>query len=226
MKIKLLFILFTFLIQTISFSQQKLGIKAGIGFSRLSTNHNTNSIYVGNYSEISDEIKLSGQLGVYYSYDFNNKYYLGSELLFMQIETEQKIKYYQNSNPLDNLTSTNNYTVNDEQNISYIGLPVYIGVNLNKMKIDLGIQVNYLIGSKGKTVGEGTNYGQGITYDNLNINNLDYGPRIGASVNLTQNIWIEGNYYYGMKNINKTYEKKWKVRQFTISLKFDFIKLN
>ena len=226
MKIKLLFILFTFLIQTISFSQQKLGIKAGIGFSRLSTNHNTNSIYVGNYSEISDEIKLSGQLGVYYSYDFNNKYYLGSELLFMQIETEQKIKYYQNSNPLDNLTSTNNYTVNDEQNISYIGLPVYIGVNLNKMKIDLGIRVNYLIGSKGKTVGEGTNYGQGITYDNLNINNLDYGPRIGASVNLTQNIWIEGNYYYGMKNINKTYEKKWKVRQFTISLKFDFIKLN
>jgi len=226
MKIKLLFILFIFLIQTISFSQQKLGIKAGIGFSRLSTNHNTNSIYVGNYSEISDEIKLSGQLGFYYSYDFNNKYYLGSELLFLQIETEQKIKYYQNSNPLDNLTSTSNYTVNDEQNISYIGLPVYIGVNLNKMKIDLGIQVNYLIGSKGKTVGEGTNYGQGITYDNLNINNLDYGPRIGASVNLTQNIWIEGNYYYGMKNINKTYEKKWKVRQFTISLKFDFIKLN
>lgn len=226
MKIKLLFILFIFLIQTISFSQQKLGIKAGIGFSRLSTNHNTNSIYVGNYSEISDEIKLSGQLGFYYSYDFNNKYYLGSELLFMQIETEQKIKYYQNSNPLDNLTSINNYTVNDEQNISYIGLPIYIGVNLNKMKIDLGIQVNYLIGSKGKTVGEGTNYGQGITYDNLNIKNLDYGPRIGASVNLTQNIWIEGNYYYGMKNINKTYDKKWKVRQFTISLKFDFIKLN
>lgn len=225
MKNKLLFIIFIFLIQTMSFSQQKIGLKAGVGFSRLSTNHNTNSGYVGHYSEISDQTKLSGQFGVYYSYDFNNKYYLGSELLFMQIETEQKIKYYQNLNPLDDLTSTNNYTVNDEQHISYIGLPVYIGVNLNKMKIDLGIQVNYLIGSKGKTIGKGTNFGQIATYDSLNINNLDYGPRIGATVNLTQNFWLEGNYYYGMKNINKTYENNWKVRQFTISLKFDLINL-
>ncbi|MFO7672705.1 MAG: outer membrane beta-barrel protein [Lutibacter sp.] len=235
---KKIFTLLTLILTILSntYSQNTFGIKANIGFSSFS------SKYYSGYSDINlkDKYSPSGQLGVYYQIKINNTYSLGTELIFQQIEGEQETKTFQETNNNGILISELRTISNFKQHISYIGIPIYLEMIINKLNLNLGVQANYVLGSSGKIVSKGYNtnspdlYNNPLNFDNepdvvsintqndLNITNFDYGLRIGITSNITQKLSFEANYYFGLNNIIKDNSNfaEWKIRQMTVGIRY------
>lgn len=241
---KKIFTILTLILAFLSntYSQNTFGIKANIGLSSVS------SKYYSGYSDINlkDKYLPSGQLGIYYQIKINNNYSLGTELIFQQIEGEQESKYFQETNNNGSLISELRTISNFKQHISYIGIPVYFEMTINKLNLNFGVQANYVLASNGKTVIKGYNsnfpdlYNNLLdsdnepdvvyinTQNNLNITNFDYGLRIGITSNITQKLSFEANYYFGLNNIikdNPDFEE-WKIRQMTVGIRYAIFSTN
>lgn len=225
-----------------AYSQNTFGIKANIGLSSVS------SKYYSGYSDINlkDKYSASGQLGIYYQIKINNNYSFGTELIFLQIEGEQETKIFRETNNNGSLISELRTISNFKQHISYIGIPVYFEMTINKLNLNLGVQANYVLDSNGKTVFKGFNSNlpdlyinpmdfdneadivSTTTLNNLNIKNFDYGLRIGLTSNITQKLSFEANYYFGLSNIIKdnSYFEEWKIRQMTVGIRYSIFSTN
>jgi len=168
----------------------------------------------------------SGQAGLFYNFQFGKKSSLGAELLFSQIEGNEKLE--------DDLYTLNEFgrvylgyrKDNSYRHISYLSLPVYYGFTINRLVINAGFQISYSISSSGRekdyAIVEGITYTSDNKVDNINIRRFDYGPKAGIIYNLTDKLAVEGTYYYGLNNIQKGNPILWKlkVQQVTLGIRY------
>src|SRR3989339_470774 len=184
--------------------QQNIGLKIDGGLSKI-----TNPFVASNVTSTT-QFSISGKIGFFYNYSLSKKSFIGTELLFIQIESKEKWEMSaqnQVAEPTDEFVITN---IN--KHISYVGIPVYYEFKLNKLSLNIGGQVTFAIASSGryKTIypDNGSIINWDTTYSKLNIDSYDFGVRAGINYNLTNNFYIEGEYYYGLNNILKKTKRK------------------
>lgn len=200
-----------------TFAQQQVGVKISGGVSRI-----TNSWEFPN-ATFSTPFVPSGLAGLYYNLSLSRKSSLGAELLFSQIEGKDKIE-------MDLIDIDRNIsghaTTTDLNHISYLSLPVYYGYTINRLTIHGGVQLSYAMNSSGSSksnvIMDGENIHTEGKTNNINITRLELGPRAGIVYHLTDKIALEGIYYYGINNIQKGEQPKWKlkVQQMTLGIRF------
>ncbi|HET6245075.1 MAG: PorT family protein [Bacteroidetes bacterium] len=205
------------------FGQQDLGVKANIGLSRIVTNFD-----FPDPARKKLQFAPSGQAGLYYSKKIKEKTSFGAELLFVQIEDKMHVETPMPDNQ-GNYTGefiTNKYY----KHLSYMALPVYYGININKISVNAGLQFLLLITSNGRQKGEMNYNGEVISWDNnhgkLNIDRYDFGPRAGIIYKITEKFDIEANYYQGINNIiNNSLQSyfRWRNQQLTIGMRYKFL---
>lgn len=215
--LKLTFILsivFTFNLNT--FGQQQFGIKINGGLSKITNSNESSNVTVTN------PFFPSGHAGFYYNLALGKKSSLGAELLFSQIEGKDKIEM--GLNGWDK--SESGYRTDSYRNISYLSLPVYYGFMIKKFNINGGFQISYALASSGrdktKVTINGIEESTNQKNNDINIENLDFGPRVGITYNLTKKLAVEGTYYYGLNNINNGDVTAWKlkVQQITFGIRY------
>jgi len=214
MRCFLLIIVFPFYI----FGQHNVGFKLNGGCSKI--NEKINSSYNYNFTYY---FMPSFQGGFFYNYNFK-KSLIGAELLFVQIQGKNYIEFPymdQNGNPTGNSKNT------VWQNISYLGIPVYYGINFKKININLGVQLNLLLTSSGHSESKGIYLGDSLNFKTtakkLYMNQYDFGPRAAILFKVSKRFSFEGNYYYGLSNIYKDASfAMWRVQQITVGLRYSF----
>jgi len=205
------------------FGQHEIGLKLNSGLSYLNTKA---GLKIDNQK---NKFQYSGQGGFYYNVALPKKFMFGAEVLFMQIEGKDYTKIMFTDN-LGNQTGEYGIDI-VHWNISYLGIPVYIGYRIKRFDISLGFQINFALTSSGTEKGYGISSGKSFLYKNvykkLNIDSYDFGPRIGLIYRLPKRLSLEANYYYGLNNILKTHfgNWKWKVQQFTVGLRVQLFDL-
>lgn len=204
----------------VAFGQSTVGLKLNGGLSQV----NARLVSLSSNSKDKDYFMSSWQGGFFYSYKFNRKSIIGTELIFLKINGKQEIKTPstdQSGNPTGEFIASNIW-----RNISYLGIPIYYGYEYKKMKFHVGIQTGILLKSSGREKGQAPGFpAWDNKFDELNIDRFDFGSRIGLEYNLNKKFSIEGNYYYGINNILKETSIpenvwKWKIQQLTIGLRF------
>ncbi len=201
------------------FGQHTIGLKFNSGLSYLNTNAGLKIDNQKNY------LQYSGQGGFYYNVALPKKFMFGTEVLFLQIEGKSYTKVLFSDNQ-GNLTGEYGKVV-DNWHFSYLGIPVYFGYNIKKLNINLGFQINFALTSSGKSIGTGTINGESFSietvYKKLNIESYNYGPRIGLIYRLPKRLSLEANYYYGINNVLKGNQTKfkWRIQQFTVGLRIN-----
>jgi len=223
-------ILFTVTVS--AFGQQTFGIKINAGLSYLKTERVT-------YPPMPETQKFyssfSGQGGLTYSYSFNSKFQIGTELLYTQIEGKEVLNALSGVLTNNTFISDGHYEIDTYRHIYYLGLPIYVGYNFNKLNINLGIQGNFKLGGSSHW---NTNsiYNNGATesYESeskkLNINKFDYGLRFGVFYKLTEKYFLETNYYHGLSDIVSggliSGSPVWSIQQLTVGIKYNLLELN
>ena len=217
-RIFILLLPFTFTMTV--FAQSDFGIKLNGGLSRIS-NSAQKEVYNTTWMV---QLAPSGQGGIFYNFHFGEKSVLGAELLFVQIEGKEQIEFVLTD---ENGNNAGHVTDKVYKHISYLGCPVYYGLQLNKVSINIGAQASFTLISSARSKGQAI-YNDTITrfsnkYDKLNIKKYDFGLRAGIIFKLTDKISFEGNYYFGLNNIfnNQTLYWTWRVQQATIGVKYN-----
>jgi len=210
-----------------SFGQHDFGLKADGGVSRLTARFHSSQ------TTQKFPVSPSGQGGLFYNFNLGKTSLIGAELLFVQIEGKEKTETLETSE-YNSLTG-GAITTKVYRHISYFGLPVYYGLKIKRLTLDLGFQVNFTLASSGREKGQATD-GNGATaswdvkYAYLNIDNYDYGPRAGLMFRLSDKFSIEAIYYHGINNILandiELTRWKWKVQQATLGLRYKFISVS
>ena len=186
---KAIIILFVF-VNIITFGQHNLGSKLNGGVSKVN-----NTIKISN-GTIYNQFAPSGQIGLFYNFDFTKKSSFNIELLFNQIEGKERTEF--------DLTDEyggviGNVKIDFNKHLSYISLPIFYGYKLKRFKIELGIQLSLLLTSSGngqtKMLYNGDNSTSENKYDDLLIDNYDYGSILGLSYDITDKIIVVGNFY-------------------------------
>lgn len=217
-KMRQLLILILFVIHLTASGQHDIGMKANGGLSYLDTKFHSN--------ETVDKIYFqpSGQGGLFYNFNLHDKFLIGTEILFIQIEGKEYFEVPET----DNIGNPTGLVWSDNiwRHISYLGVPIYFGYNFKKLNVNLGFQTNFTIASSGREKGQAPFNGDVVTWENkankLGIDNYDYGLRAGVFFKLTDKFSIETNYYYGLNNIlkYKIGSWKWTVQQMTVGLHY------
>ena len=215
-------ILFAFTM--IAFGQQSIGVKLNGGLSYLKK-----EIIMNPPVPMTQEFYpvLSGQGGLTYSYCYKNKFLLGTELIYSQIEGKGYLKTP--SSVINGVFSNEYITNNSLQHIYYLGVPIYFGFIYKKLNINLGVQTNFALASGGLEKIQASYDGELISYDikkdDLGINKVDFGARLGLFYRLSDKFSIEANYYCGLTNLlkNKSLFDSpiWQVQQLTIGLRYN-----
>jgi len=197
-----------------AFGQQTFGIKINAGISYLKTERVT-------YPPMPETQKFysvfSGQGGLTYSYSFNSKFQIGTELLYSQIEGKEVLNGLSGVLTNNAFISDGHYEIDTYRHIYYLGLPIYVGYNFNRLNINLGIHNN----------------GATDSYESeskkLDLNNLDYGLRFGVFYKLNEKYSIETNYYHGLSDIVNggliSGSPVWSVQQLTVGIKYTLFEL-
>jgi hypothetical protein len=221
MRRKLTIIFLLFLNLTV-LGQHEIGLKLDIGLSKISKES-----YIGDPKNAIFDVKsaFSGQGGVFYNLHLGDKFVFGSELLFIQIEGQDRLEFDIKDVSLENIGHT---TSDLYEHISYLGLPIYCGLTIKNITLNAGFQLSYVLASRGKETCNGNI--NGAIYsgenrtDNLPIDKFDFGPRIGLIYNLNNKFAIVGIYYYGINNILENQDDgnpfSRKIQQATIGLRY------
>jgi len=215
---KIVIILAALTICLSSNGQHDIGLKLNGGLSYLNTKIQSNITNQKIY------FCPSGQGGLFYNFHFLDKYMVGAELLFIQIEGKEyfEIPFTDETGNLTGEYGSENFW----HHISYLGVPVYFGYSIKKFNINLGFQINFALTGSAREKGQAIYHGDLSTWENkyytLGIDRYDFGPRAGLIFNLSKRLSIETNYYYGLNNILKNHlgTWKWKVQQLTVGLRY------
>ena len=196
-----------------AFGQADYGLKVSGGLSKIS------------YSNSTNLFRPSGNAGLFYNFKSTDKYSWGIELMYMYVNAREKIEMEFRDNYGNNTGHAKGYI---DKNISYLSLPIYYGIKTDKLIIKLGLQASYKLSSSIKSKTEGINNGEPTSWNSpkrkLNIKKYDFGPKAGVILELTDKISLEGEYYYGLSNINK--DLKWKVQQLSVGVRYSIAKIH
>lgn len=122
--------------------------------------------------------KLSFSLGGFLEYQFNDKFGVQPELRYINVGAKSKM-YGQKVN----------------LNYSYIALPIVGKYYINdKFSANFGPQVAFNIGAKAKADGESESLDD--------VSGVDFGLLIGGGYNITEKIFVDLRYNFGLSNIN------------------------
>ncbi|MGE5395623.1 MAG: outer membrane beta-barrel protein [Candidatus Saccharibacteria bacterium] len=222
---------------------KQFGIKAAFGLSK--TDNPLNQIQYSNPIGMIERYNFttpfmaSGQGGFYYTVQFGRNSYWGAELLFSQIEgNERREENYKGEilsvngesmtleiNPFKDDISID---YNHIRHVSYVSLPFYYGFKIKRWSVNAGMQVNYALLDKER-------YQKDIIvnespYNTFNkkldtrIVKLDVGPRAGVIYQLGNQLAFEANYYYGLNDlrIRELYgnNSELTVRQMTVGIRY------
>lgn len=90
--------------------------------------------------------------------------------------------------------------IKSDANVGYIAVPVFFKVFvLKKFSVEAGPQVSYAVSENTTTTLSGNNLGE-----ILQVNNLDYGFSAGASMQVTDTLFLQLRGVYGFTEITKT----------------------
>ncbi|NOQ75490.1 MAG: outer membrane beta-barrel protein [Crocinitomix sp.] len=232
-KIKLinrgLLILGLFWIQA-TYAQHQFGAKLGLGISKTDP-HFVNS----DYSRFQVKYKPSAYLGLYYNYELNEHFYVGADLNFSQIEGRIDAQYYGGKYELDGeVFYTWENTANSISNyhLSYLTLPVYLGVKFKSFDMALGCQTGLMLRGAYSSM---TSYFDEEVWtesnkssDDIGFDLLDFGANIGLGYQLTEKWKIQANYYQGINDLLPTdlivigELNPWRNNQFTLGFSYQF----
>src|SRR5688572_30494245 len=120
-----------FLIFHSSFAQNAFGIKASGGFSKIIARPAASQEDIN----ISYHFVPSGQAGLFYEFGFGKSSLFGIDLLFTQTGSKEIIEY---SVPARRGFVASTSTLTQNIQISYLSLPLYYGLKINKVSLTLG----------------------------------------------------------------------------------------
>jgi opacity protein-like surface antigen len=193
-----------------AFSQEiKFGAKIGLNLSNLR----------GDYPTGIDEhnSKIGFHIGGFAEYEINDKFTLQPELLFStQGNTYGYKDYYGGGSYYDGA----DYNLK----LNYLNLPVIVKYKIiEKLSIDFGPQIGYLMSAKTKIdvtedsrdpsqnysveidmLNDGTyNVGGTTIQTKASVNRLDFSLNLGASYDITEKIFLQGRYNFGLSTVDK-----------------------
>jgi hypothetical protein len=205
------------------FGQHNFGINLNGGISRIGCDYYP-------YRAQRSLFSVSGQSGLFYNLFLGKRTILGTELLFIQIEGKEKTQVYPYG--YDPYLFAGQGNADLYQHISYLGIPIYYGIQLKRWNINIGNQASYVLTSSGKEIGSLTRKSVDSIWDNkikkLNIPNFDFGFRAAIVYKLSGTFSIEGTYYYGFRRIlGYAYQSlrtfRTNIQQLTIGLRYSFL---
>ena len=210
------------LINTPNFCQSDFGLKINAGISNIKLNNQSvNSVR-------SPRIGYSGQLGVYSTFSIGRKSYLGTEALYIIINGGERLRI--ESTDAQGIF-TGDFIISDvKRSLSYIGIPLYYGLNFDKWSFNIGVRASLLLASSGSEKGEvPLPNGEVTTFSNetdmLNIDSFDFGLRFGMNYKISDIGFIEGNFFHGIKDLQETKILR-KTYQATLGLKYRLFQKN
>ncbi len=218
---KLFSLILIFIASSTIQAQHSLGLKGNAGISYLTTRIKDPDRITQKFSFLP-----SLQVGLFYSYQLTQKVSLGTELLWIPIEGKEKRT---SANLDENGHFTGNYSHSTlYRDISYLGIPLYVGYTYKRWNFNLGVQMNYHLRSSSSENGYGVDLtGQAVEWEfdggQLNIDQFNIGIRPGCFYQLSDRVQFELNYFGGLNNIidspNLTDIWNWKVQQLTAGLR-------
>lgn len=203
---------------TISKAQEiNYGFKVGGNLSNLSGDYPNDPD-----PEISSDNKsiLGVNLGFFLEYGLSRNFSIQPELLLSTQGSNFEIK----EEYFDDFTNqTERASLTQTTNLTYINLPVMFKYHINdKIDIEFGPQIGYVIGAKTNFDYEDENYpedNESITIDLLSdgsatflgeriewrgtLNRLDYGLNLGVSYDFTNKLFAQARYYYGLSTLDE-----------------------
>ena len=228
MKTSYLFFVVLFFLLNNAFGQNDVGFKANIISSFVP--FKDISRYQSAFSNQKNLIAPSGQIGFFYSHTFKNHTFIGTDLLFNQVESRTSYKpNMQTDLGMTKHTSLpfmiNDYSEEYRMHLSYLSLPVYYGYNMQRFSVYLGFQTSLKLGTSFtvKSHYSGSTYSAG-SEKLSNIDNLDYGPKVGLTWRLSTYLNLEGTWYYGLNNITHdeflANYREYRIRQISIGIRY------
>jgi len=194
--------------------QQHLGIKVNGGLSKIQVIDKDNSL------NNSNKFILSGNGGLYYNLKLSDRFVFMSELMLVRINGKESFEM--------NLTDEEIGKI--FRHITYLGIPLIIGINFNEININVGLLTLYSLFSDAETEGSIPLipvFNWDRKYNKLNIDYIDFGPRLGIEYIITDKFLIEGACYIGLYDIaGDSFHYRMRNQQITIGLKYNIFTLN
>ncbi|NQY10256.1 MAG: PorT family protein [Flavobacteriales bacterium] len=188
---KIIFVLIILVTSTAVFSQVEYGIYFKTGVSNIS-----------NTTRFNAEYSFSGDFGFFTDFEVINEHYFVGTGIHMQLIKGFETDEGDYEDPFTGF----NYTWYQEEKvlISYLAIPVDFGFKIKSFKFYTGLQASILMTSKQKSVYETIFDGKDFVNTeviNPQIDEYDFGWRIGAAYNLLDNIAFTLDFYQGLNNI-------------------------
>ena len=219
-------------------AQVKYGVKAGYNLSNLAASSPASSaqILLGNKSGFN--------AGAFVEYNFNEKFALQGEVLYNNLGGKakadaSKIPSYAEFNLADvfddaEIASTKKASATI--NINQISVPLSAKYTFdNKVSLLGGFSVNFLTGVSTKAEIDGKDVKSSFQNEVLGNTNIDselkkqisstnFGLHIGAEYSISENVFVDARYNFGVSSLNKNFTDlatlKQRYFQFGVGYKF------
>lgn len=206
-----------------SFSQEvKFGVKGGLNYSNLRGIENTITNEDGESMKFSSKGQVGFYIGGFAEYQINDKLAIQPELL---ISTQGGGNEFKTSGT-DEFGDYYSVSIENKVNLTYLQIPIMLKYQvIDRLNIEFGPQIGFALSGKQKTSfssQDGNDVESGslesnIFKDEIHIvegeaiptkglgKRFDFGLNIGASYNITDNLFVQGRYNLGLASINKSY---------------------
>ncbi len=200
-----------------------LGATGNLGFSKVSKNTTI-------YPDPEKRFAVSGNLGLFLEKKVGPKSSFGVEALWVQIEgltaRENKATFIIDRYQQD-LELISIITDRVRLHSSYIGIPIYYRLESNGLGLKVGFQSMLLLSASLNYEASGVRGGEPFEYEldveDLELNRLDIGPKVGIDYRLGPKLLIRADYYHGLNNMTvEEYDTKRKNRQLSLGLSYAF----
>lgn len=209
------------------FAQHDLGVKLGLGFSK------TDPHFVDTeYARFKVNYKPSGLFGVFYNYQLNDRFYLGADMAFSQIEGRIDAQYFGFVSIDGEVNTINSANSSTAYHLSYLTLPVYVGVKVKGFNVALGWQTGLMLRGTYRNKSNhliDDEWAEMTTFSNdIGFDQFDFGSTLEVGYNLTEKWNIHFNYYQGLNDLLPSglividEIKPWRNSQFTLGCSYNF----
>lgn len=213
---------FVILATATGFSQEvKWGVKGGLNYSNLRGIETTMTSDDGESIKFSSKGQVGFYIGGFAEYQISDKLAIQPELL---ISTQGGGREFKTSG-----TEYGDYyavSVENKLNLTYLQIPVMLKYQvIDRLNIEFGPQIGFALSGKEKISifsQDGSDVESGsfefsIFKDEEHIidgetiqtkgmgKRLDFGLNIGASYDITDNLFVQGRYNFGLASINKSH---------------------
>lgn len=206
------------LCSTFAFSQEiKYGAQAGLNISSLRGNYPANP---DEYTTIDKKSIVGFNIGGFLEYQINEKFSIQPELL-ISLQGNKIVTKEEFYDSLYDETYKESFT--QRPKLTYLNLPIMLKYKvLEKLSIEFGPQIGYLISAKSKWEYENANdpsENESIEVDMINnntytfggstfeytgkLNRLDFSLNLGSSYDLTENVFVQARYNLGLSVLDK-----------------------